>query len=99
MNPVNRLKINHKILLLIFLVSFCSTVAYTFRSYRVERQTIINGLDGKLLVAAYSVDHILPRGWHDRTKDAHSIANKEYMASLQDLTESANRYTVRYIYA
>jgi len=99
MNPIAYLKIGQKILLLIFLVSALSTCAYTLRSYRTERQLIRDGIDRTLLVAAYSVDQVAGKRWHERARDAHSIAPDEYLGCVRQLTEAANRYHVQYVYA
>src|SRR5438445_9031582 len=99
MNPIVYLKINQKILLLIFLVSILSTLAYTFRSYRVERDTIMHGIDRELQVAAYSIKIVAGPAWQDRVKDPRSISAKEAWDCLYRLTDAARDYHALYLFS
>jgi sigma-B regulation protein RsbU (phosphoserine phosphatase) len=96
---MKRFKVRGKILLAFSIVSLASTVAFTGYAYFLERNTIIDGIDRKLRVAALAVPSILPDGFHDRIEGSNSVSAAEHLANMKRLTAFARQAEVSCVYS
>ncbi len=91
--------IRAKILLAFSIVSLASTVAFTIYAYVLQRNSILDGIDQKLRVAALSVPGILPDGFHERVEGSNSVSAAEHLENMKLLTDFAKRAGVSFIYS
>ncbi len=72
------MKIKHKILLAMVLITLVSSVFFTTLHYYEQRNALIAGLDDRLLTAAHMARATLPDDFHDAITDSESVSREEY---------------------
>lgn len=87
-----------QLLLLLFVLSLTSAVAYSAVLYNIDRHDIISGIDGRLRTAAEAVREIVPDGYHLRIHGADSIPPEEFAALQDRLSRFAERADLVYVY-
>lgn len=93
-----RQSIRTKILLVALAINAVVIIAFSVTAYLLQERTFLQGVDGKLLVAAHSVPHLLPPSYHADIRGPNSISPEEYDRAQQALTRYARANGLAYIY-
>ncbi len=72
------------------------STAYT---YRQEKNAFMEGIEQKLVAAAYAVEAILPTDYHERIENAESIPEEEYQKYVRIFNAYAWRLRLNYVYS
>lgn len=72
------------------------STAYT---YRQEKSAFMEGIEQKLVAAAYAVEAILPADYHERIENADSITEEEYQNYVGIFNAYAWRLGLDYVYS
>lgn len=71
----------------------------TFYTYQREKKAFMDGLERKLVAAAYAVNGMLPADYHGRIEDADSISAEEYAKYVGIFNEYAWSLNLEYVYS
>lgn len=93
------LTIRAKILWIAFAISALCMIAYTINSCYKQRKAFLDGIDDKLLSAAYALPKLLPDDFHDKIKEPDSIGPEHYYNLLKKLSDYTNRIGIVYLYS
>lgn len=93
-----RLDIRAKLLLLLFVFSLASAVAYTWFSYHRERAATLAGIDARLLAAARAVELYTGQEYHDRIDGPDSVSEADYERIMRRLNAYARETGFAYVY-
>ena len=85
------MKIRHLILLLssILIISIAATFSVVL--YMTHKNALIDGIDNKLLSAAYCIEEILPKNYHDEIVNKTSVAMDDYL----EIVDRYNKFCVK----
>ena len=95
----SRFGLKAKILFVFLAISLALVVASTVYTYHQEKSAFMDGLERKLVAAAFAVDGMLPRDYHERIEDAGSITDEEYRKYVTIFNEYAWRLGLDYVYS
>lgn len=91
------MNLSKKFFLLVMLVNVCSVAAYTTYSYRLQKMTIMRGVDEKLAACAQGV-RLFSDDFHRRIERNQTISALEYRSILDRISEFAGLSKVQYVY-
>lgn len=94
-----KLGIRNKVLLISSLANLIFTICYSAYSYRVQKEEIIEGINGKLTAAAHALPMLVPDGFHDSVVDSSSIDDETYHQVLLDLSAYSEKIGITYLYS
>ena len=75
-----RFGLKAQLLLLLLALNLIAAVAYSAVLYDIDRTDILQGIDSRLVTAAYAVREIVPPGYHRRITGPDSIPPAEFDA-------------------
>ncbi len=87
-----------KSLLLIVTNTLIISVALTFSVflYKTHKRTLLEGIDKKLLTAAYCIEEILPRNYHD--KIISKVSMDEYLEIVDRYNKFCTKLGLQYVW-
>ena len=88
-----------KIFLVFSAVSLALIVLSTLYTYRLEEAAFMDGLERKLISAAFAVDGMLPSDYHERIENADSIPAEEYDKYVGIFNAFSWRLGLEYVYS
>ncbi len=92
------MSIKVKAAILVTIISFLFTTAFTVIFYQFQKKMIIEQIVDKLETAAYAIEEIIPQDYFDRARSKNAISEKEYDKYLFELTKYAKKVGVYYLY-
>lgn len=90
--------IRTKILILCLLVSAATTGIYGVYSYQRQRGDILNGIDQRLIAAAYAIPRFLPADLPDRAARGAMVSREEHARNVRALSLYARQAGVSFLY-
>lgn len=75
------------------------SIIFTSMIYRTQEISLIHGIDEKLLIAANSVEHILPENHHDKLIDENSIPPDEYLKMIDINNKYCEELNLEYVWS
>ncbi len=94
-----RFGLKPQLLLLLFVLNLISAAAYTAVIYSTNRSQFIEGVDGRLQVAAQALREIVQDGYHQRVTGPQSISPGEFGALQKRLSSFADTSQLVYVYS
>jgi phosphoserine phosphatase RsbU/P len=92
------LSIKYKLLLVLFILNFVATLAFTIYSCIDEKNDAITAIDRKLLAIANGANLIVGEGFRNRIYDKAFLSDEQQIDILRQLTKYATLTNVKYIY-
>ncbi|MBC8481754.1 MAG: hypothetical protein H8D47_03720, partial [Planctomycetes bacterium] len=80
------MRIKYKILFLMALLIIFVSALFTFFSYRIVNENLLNSIDQKLLSAAHNAKVVVNSNYHDNITDANSVTNNRYREITEKYT-------------
>ena len=71
----------------------------TWYTYLKEKNAFMDGLEQKLVAAAYAVDGMLPAGYHEGIEDANSVSDEDYANYIETFNGVSEPLGLEYIYS
>ena len=102
MNPASwfrKQSIRLKIFIPFFAISLLTSTLFTVYGFVQNKHAIINEIDKRLLIAALTMEQILPPGYFNRVQDPYSIGEEEHMRNTEDLCLFLENVGATYLYA
>jgi methyl-accepting chemotaxis protein len=93
----NQFTIKFKIIAIVFIFSFISTVTFTYSMYSNTKKAIIPSLNKHTKAVAYGA-HIILKEYQNQVKSSKSISIKQYDKMVEKLSEFARKSDVKKIY-
>ena len=88
-----------KILWIAFAINTLCTLSYTFNIYRIQKYSILDGIDLNLSTAARTLPFLLPKGYHDEVIGLGSSDPLEYYENTLKLTAYCKQAGIVYLYS
>ncbi len=93
------MKIKYKILFLTSLLIIITTICFSAINYNNEKKILLTGLDEKLLSAAYFAKNSLPKDYHDKIIDKHSVSTEEYLRIVDTHNQLCLKLGLQYVWS
>lgn len=94
-----RFGLKAQLLLLLFALSLVSASVYSVVLYRIDRDAIMTGIDGRLKTAALAVAEIATDSYHARVLGPDSIPADEFYRLQYRLSRFADQSDLKYVYS
>src|SRR6266511_2008184 len=95
---ITTFSIKYKLLLVLFILNFVATLAFTIYSCIDEKNDAIAAIDRKLLAIANGANLIVGEGFRNRIYDRAFLSDGQQIDILRQLTKYATLTNVKYIY-
>jgi len=95
----SKVKIKYKILLSMSILVIISTSVFSVVLYRTHNQALLDGIDNKLLTAAYCIRNILPENYHDNIVDEHSVPKDDFDKIVDRNNKLCLKLNLQYIWS
>ncbi len=88
------------ILILVMTVLVVVTAAtFSLVIYERQKETLLDGIDSKLLAVAQSARNLLPTDFHDRIEDRNSLSNEDYLRIVNKYNRLSLEAGLQYIWS
>lgn len=94
-----RQTIQRKIFLPFFAITLLSSSAFTFYGYVQSSRAIVNEIDKRLLIAALTMEQLLPADYFARAVGPDSISDEEFSRNMVRLNQFLKNVDATYLYA
>ena len=94
-----RQSVRRKIFIPFFAITLFSSTLFTLYGFKQNVKAIEDGIDKRLLIAAYTMPQLLPENYFDRVKDPGSIGADEHRANTRRLCAFLENVGGTYLYA
>ena len=94
-----RQTVRRKIFIPFFAITLFSSTLFTLYGFRQNVKAIEDGIDKRLLIAAYTMPQLLPENYFDRVRDPRSIPEDEHWANTRRLEVFLKNVGGTYLYA
>ena len=91
--------IRYRIMLVMVALIAAMSIAFTFIIIEIQKRTLLEGIDRKLLTAATMATEILPEHYHDDITDSTSVSREEYLKIADRYTSLCKRLDIQYIWS
>jgi len=88
-----------RLALLVLLINFLATGAFTVFTYSQQREAILNEIDARLKAGALAVDLYLGSGFNDRYSAAGALTPEQHRIYVSKLSQHAGELGLTYVYA
>lgn len=88
-----------RLMLLVLLINFLATGAFTVFTYTQQKATILEAIDSKLKAGALAVDLYLGSGFNDRYNAAGALTSEQHRIYVEKLSQHAADLGLTYVYA
>jgi sigma-B regulation protein RsbU (phosphoserine phosphatase) len=99
MNWYRRQNIHRKIFIPFFAITLLSTSAFTLYGFLQSSRAIVNEIDKRLLIAALTMEQLLPQDYFSRAVGPDSISDEEFQQNLRRLNLFLKNVDATYLYA
>nr|WP_321466013.1 SpoIIE family protein phosphatase [uncultured Desulfobulbus sp.] len=94
-----RQNVHRKIFILFFAITLLSSSAFTLYGFVQSSRAIVNEIDKRLLIAALTMEQLLPQDYLSRAVGPTSISNAEFQRNLLRLNQFLKNVDATYLYA
>ncbi|MCK5640070.1 MAG: HAMP domain-containing protein, partial [Gammaproteobacteria bacterium] len=74
-------------------------MVFTAIIYRTHSRALLDGLDQKLITAAYFTKAILPEGFHDNIIDENSVSKADYLKIVDSYNKLCDKLGLEYVWS
>lgn len=97
-NIVKRMKLSHKLFVVITALNLITISAFTSFTYTTEKKAILQGIDSKLVACGQGIKVALD-SFHKKLVKPDGITSTEYRSTLDVLSEFAHNAGIKYAYS
>ena len=98
-NWYRRQNIHRKIFIPFFAITLLSSSAFTLYGFLQSSRAIVNEIDKRLLIAALTLEQLLPQDYFARAVGPESISDEEFSRNLNRLNLFLKNVDATYLYA
>ena len=93
------LKLRTILVLVMTLLVAVTAAAFSLVIYERQKQTLLEGIDAKLLAVAQSAHSLLPADFHDRIEDKSSVSSEDYLRIVDQYNKLSLKTGLQYIWS
>lgn len=97
-NILKRMKLSHKLFIVIATLNLLTISSFTYFTYITEKNTILQGIDSKLVASGQGIKVALD-SFHKKLGKPEGITAAEYRAALDVLSQFAVNAGIKYAYS
>ena len=91
--------IRNKLLLLIGLLVFATSGAFTVALYDTQRTSLLEGIDAKLLASATLARSMVPDDYHDRIDGPDAVSDGQFLAIVERYNRHCRELGLQYLWS
>ncbi len=94
-----KMRIQFKILLVMSAIILMTTLTFSTIIYNTQKESLLQGIDAKLLTTAQFASALLSEEYHDRIIDQHSVSDDEYLSIVDTYNQLCLELNLQYIWS
>jgi two-component sensor histidine kinase/HAMP domain-containing protein len=93
------MKIKYKILFIVSALVLIFSASFIIVQYNSQKKALLDGIDSRLLAAAYSAKAMLPADFHDKITGKNSVSEGEYLKIVNKYNKYCLQLNLQYVWS